>query len=103
MSWVTVYKFAWGLLAVIAIVALICLFLPKVYHFQDLQKKRDELRKLNAEKQAMIRDRQQKQEKFRSDPAFVERTAREMGMVKPNETIFKFTNGPAATETNAPR
>ena len=36
MSWTTVYKFAWGLLAVIAIVALICLFLPKVYHFQYL-------------------------------------------------------------------
>ena len=50
----------------------------------------------------MIQDRQQKQEKFRSDPAFVERTAREMGMVKPNETIFKFTNGPTATETNRP-
>ena len=86
----------------IAIVALICLFLPKVYHFQYLQERRDELRRQNAEKQAMIQDRQQKQEKFRSDPAFVERTAREMGMVKPNETIFKFTNGPTATETNRP-
>ena len=39
-----------------------------------------------------ISDLKNRQERFKNDPEFVERTAREMGMLKPNEVVFKFTN-----------
>ena len=35
----------------------------------------------------------EKQKRFGSDRAFVERIARESGRIKPDETVFKFTNG----------
>lgn len=94
--WTTLYRVAIGLLAVVAVIVLVFLFLPKVDHFRRLQSKRIESRKQNEEKSADVQALILKQDKFRSDPEFVERTARGIGMVKPGETLFRFTNDPAA-------
>lgn len=57
-----------------------------------LQAKNQDLQKENIITEEQTRELKRKQERFSADPAFVERTARESGMAKPNETIFKFTN-----------
>ena len=33
-----------------------------------------------------------RQNRFQTDPAYVERTARQIGLVKTNETVFRITN-----------
>lgn len=73
-------------------VTLICVFLPKCHSLRELQRKKAVLQKENRETEAQIRELKLKQERFSSDPSFVERTARETGMVKPDESVVKFTN-----------
>ena len=41
------------------------------------------------------RSLQEKQKRFSTGPAYVERVARETGMVKPDEVVFQYTNTPA--------
>lgn len=99
--WVAIYRSAWGVLAVLLIIGLVCIFLPKCNHLRQLQLRKGELQAENRELEAMTRDLQAKQERFGRDPAFVERIARETGMVKQGEVVFQFTN-PAETEATAP-
>jgi len=100
--WTTLYRVAIGLLAIVAVIVLVFLFLPKVDHFRRLQSKRIESRKQNEQKADDIQTLMTKQEKFRNDPAVVEKTARKIGMVKPKETIFRFTNEPSSDSTEKP-
>ncbi|OGV60057.1 MAG: hypothetical protein A2283_19820 [Lentisphaerae bacterium RIFOXYA12_FULL_48_11] len=90
--WVTIYRVAWGLVIILITIAVISAFIPKVQRYNESYKKRAEYQEENkhlAEELKILRD---KQERFNSDPLYVERTAREIGMVKPNEVIFKYTN-----------
>ena len=91
-SWATLYKCLWGVSIVLLIVVMISFFVPKVRTLQDYQKRRYDLQQENRRKEAMIADLRRKQEQILSDPAFIERTARESGMVKQDEVVFKFTN-----------
>lgn len=102
--WVTIYKLAWGFLVVLFVIVLICIFLPKYHSQRELQRKRAEIEQENRDIEARTKELRIKQEQFRTDPAFVERTARETGMVRPDETVFKFTNEQStATSRPAPK
>jgi len=90
--WVVVYRLAWGLLVVLFGVGLVCAFLPKCHRVRELQRRKAVLQQENRRIETVTRDLAMKQERFRTDPAFVERTAREEGMAKPHETVFRFTN-----------
>lgn len=79
------------------VVAVICVFLPKTHNYQGLQKRKDVLEQGNAQMESRVRQLQQNQKRFRTDPAFVERVAREQGMAMPGETIFRF---PATNSTS---
>jgi cell division protein FtsB len=88
--WLLVYRFAWIVVVVLLVIGVICIFLPKCHRFQDLQRQKMALAEANARVEAQIRQIEKRQERFRNDPEFVERVAREQGMAKPGETIFKF-------------
>jgi cell division protein FtsB len=90
--WVLVYRFAWILVIVLCVIAAICVFLPKCHSFQDLQQKKLTLAEGNARLDARVRQLEKDQDRFRTDPEFVERVARQQGMAKPGETIFKFAD-----------
>ena len=64
-----------------------------------MQKDKNELQKENQRLETEIANLRTKQERFTSDPAFVERTAKEMGMIRTNEIVFKFDE-PKAARTN---
>jgi cell division protein FtsB len=95
--WVLIYRFAWLVVITSCVVAVVCVFLPKTHNYQTLQKRKDGLEQGNALMESRGRQLQQNQKRFRSDPAFVERVAREQGMAMPGETIFRFpvTNSPS--------
>jgi len=99
--WVLIYRCAWVALVALCVVGLVCIFLPECRTYEGLQDKRG---RLAAETQALdlsIRDLQRKQSRMPADREFVERTARELGMAMPGETIYKVA--PRATNEQATR
>ena len=101
--WVVIYRSAWILLVVLFAIGLTCIFLPRVHSLRSLQRKKAELIKQNRRIEALTRELRDKQERFNSDPAFVERVARETGKVKPNEVVFVFTNQYAEPAVEGPQ
>jgi cell division protein FtsB len=96
--WVTIYRLAFVVVIILLTIVVICAFTPKIQHYHESYKKRAEHQEENnrlAEELKKLRD---KQERFSSDTAFVERTAREIGMVKPDEIVFKYTNEESKVE-----
>ena len=91
-TWGTIYRSAWAVLFVLFAIGLVCIFLPKCHHLRQLQQRKTELQAENRETKALTRALQAKQERFSTDPAYVERVARKTGMVKPDEIVFQYTN-----------
>lgn len=100
--WLVIYRFAWGVLGVLVTIGLVCIFVPRCNKLRAMQRKRIELQTENRTLEAMTQELRIKQERFSTEPPFVERTAREIGMVKTNETVYKFTNDNSRT-SHAPR
>ncbi len=90
--WNVMTRFSLGLLAVLAVIGLILVFTPKARELARLQSIKARLEVRNAEKADQIKQLQIRQERFISDPEYVEHTAREAGLVMPDETVYKFTN-----------
>mgnify|MGYP001608864611 CR=1 FL=1 len=98
--WGIINKFLLILIIVLFVIALISVFLPKCRDFSGFQQKKSALQQENKQTEKQINDLMAKQKRFTSDPEFVERTARENDMIKPNETVFKFTNEQPASAGN---
>jgi cell division protein FtsB len=80
-----------GPLVLFFLIGGIAVFLPKCQQFQALQRVKDaQAEQIKALHEA-IRVQESKCLQFDCDKGFVERTAREGGLVKPGETVFKFT------------
>lgn len=84
-----IIRFALAILIVAAVAGLLLLFFPKYRSLEYLHKQRGaratEIRELETE----IAELETNQRQFRSNPDFVERVARESGMVKTNEFVYK--------------
>lgn len=90
--WVLIYRFAWCLLIVICVVIGICLFTPQIQRVREFNRKIVELEQNISELEAEIRELRKNQELFCTDSNFVERIGKESGLLKPGETVFKFTD-----------
>lgn len=102
--WRIIYKFAWALLIVIVPVGVTCMFVPHCGSLRALNEKRALLADENRRTEEATRELRLRQERFMSDPLFVERVAREAGMAKSNEVVFRVAaDDPARLEvvTNA--
>lgn len=88
--WVLLYRIAWGVVVITVLVGLVYVFLPRARSYQDLQRRKAALQEGNARLESRAQQLDENQRRFRSDPEFVERVAREQGMAKPGETIFRF-------------
>jgi cell division protein FtsB len=90
--WPTIYRSTWVILILLVIAGLVAIFVPKCRNLRQMQQRKAALQQENAEVEARTLALRQKQERFNTDPAYVERVAREIGMVRPDETVFHFTN-----------
>ncbi len=99
-AWKLIYRFSWSVLAVLVIIGLVCVFTPKCRALTGLRETRGTLELANADLVEEIKTLRIRQERFTTEPAYVERTAREIGMIRPGETVYIFTNSAslAATE-----
>jgi cell division protein FtsB len=87
--WRIVYKFALVLLVVILPVGVACMFAPRCNALHLLQQQKTRTAEDNQQIEAQTRDFQSRQARFTSDPLYVERVARESGLVKPEEMVFR--------------
>ena len=96
--WVVIYRVALGIVIFVVAVATVCSFIPKIERYQEFHRKRsdsqEEVRHIRDE----VKKYREKQDRFATEPAFVEHTAREVGMAKPDETVFKYSNEAVTTE-----
>jgi cell division protein FtsB len=87
--WVAVYRVAWSLLICFILISIVYVFVPKSRALRHYNQQRIQLQKSNKHLEAEILALQEKQARFRSDPAFVELTARGLGMIKTNEHTYR--------------
>jgi cell division protein FtsB len=91
---------SWGFTAFATIVlaaAALLLFWPQFQRRQEMQR---ELERLDSElirQEALEKQQRQEIELLKTDPTYVERTARnKLNLARPNEIIFRFEPPPAA-------
>lgn len=85
------------LLLVLAVLALI----PRYRTYEEYRRKRDRMRDENRRLAELARDLEIRAERLLSEPEFAKQVAREAGMVEAGEVVFKFTNAPSASATDA--
>jgi len=100
--WVWVYRITWILIAVVGLICVICLFVPMYSRYRGFEQKKVELLEQKRLEELKLSRLRRQQEQFASDPAFVERTAREAGMVKSNEAVMKIVEGLPEPAVDAP-
>lgn len=98
-QWSTIYRFAWIALGVLVLIGMGFMFVPLIQEDREYQRREQALREEIRHDEERIRELRMKQERFQSDPAFVERIAHDMGLAKPNETIFRFIDEDEAVDT----
>ncbi len=84
----TLFKYAVAAALILAVVGIGLLFWPKYQKIQHLGARREQLQASTAASQATLRDVKRKQERFASDPEFVERVARQNRRARPGEVVF---------------
>ncbi|HNR94031.1 MAG TPA: septum formation initiator family protein [Kiritimatiellia bacterium] len=97
ISWDAVYKGAWVVLIALLIAGSVLMFIPKLQEYRRYQQTAAKLEEESRHEEEIIKHLKMQQERFRTDPRFVEFVAHEMGMVKSNETIFTFIDDLPAT------
>ena len=100
--WGLIYRFAWILSAVLAVIIIACLFSPRLKRLNELQKEINALREENRKFEMDIADLKERQRKFVSDPEFAEHVAMDIGKVRTNAVVFKLIN-PEDSNPDEPR
>jgi cell division protein FtsB len=88
--WNLINRIVLAAVVVMAIVGVVLAFAPKVQQMQDYQNTRDTLQQriditLSAEKEL-----KEKQQRFLTDPSYVEKVAHEVGYARKDEMIYHF-------------
>ena len=89
--WVYLYRFALVVCFVLVLCGLSSVFLPKLRENNERQRRAAMMEEEIRGKEEAIRRLRNQQERFLTDPKFVEDSAREeFGKARPGETIFRF-------------
>lgn len=89
-TWNVISRIVWFALGTLVLIGMGFMFIPLIQLDQEYHRREEQLRHDIQTKQQAIRELQLKQERFESDPAFLERIAHEFGLAKPGETLFRF-------------
>ncbi len=92
--WVIVYRFAGVALGILLAVAVMVMFVPQYQQYRAFQAREAALLDEIRLEEEMLNTLRLKQERFRNEPRYVERIAHEVGLAKPDETIFRFVDDP---------
>ena len=87
--WVVMYKMTWVLITVVLVIIAIAWSIPSYTKYKEMQLQRATKIEEKQLLEARVNHLKIKQERLATDPAFLERTARNEGMAKSNETVCK--------------
>ena len=89
--WRILYRIFLVAAALLLVVILVRVFVPKYQEEQRLRARLEEARQDVRRTAENLRQLKLKQERLREDPRYVEKVAREdLGLSKPGETVFRF-------------
>ncbi|MDA0321520.1 MAG: septum formation initiator family protein [Verrucomicrobia bacterium] len=83
------YNMAWAIIVILCLIGTALVVAPQLSRQGRLHEQKLDLEKESRDVDEKIADLRSNQSKFHSDRRFVERTAREMGMVRPDEVVLK--------------
>lgn len=97
--WVIIHRISAALILGVVIVWAGSIFYPKFKMIHELGNKQNQLEeKIDADEE-ILRHLREKQQRLLNDPRFVEKIAREeLGLAKPGEVVYKFTDDPNPLE-----
>jgi cell division protein FtsB len=79
-------------------VLLVCVavigFIPQFRKYQDHENRLAELRTEKAKEELQLQDLRVRQERFQNDRDYVRKVAHEIGLVGPDEMVFRFYDNP---------
>ena len=94
-GWDNVYRFVWLVIALIFAIVLVMAFVPRCRRLTELKKRRADLQEQIRLQEIVTQEMREKQNEFTKDPGYVERVAKEAGMIRPDEVVFKASNSQA--------
>ncbi len=100
--WTIIYRFVWIALGALLLIGMGFMFVPTIQEDRENQRREAELTEEIRQNEQRIRTLRLKQERFESDPAFVERIAHDIGLAGPDEVIFRFIDDEESESTPAP-
>lgn len=81
------------------VAGIMLMFVPKVHQMNKYQKTSSHLQEEIERTVACEKELRQKQQRFQTDPAFVQKIAHEVGYAHKNEKIYQFPDEPGVTNT----
>jgi cell division protein FtsB len=101
-AWNRLQSLGFAVFAGALVVGLVALYLPLARQQHQLQQELQRLEREIARQEALEKQQRAEIEALKTDPGFVERTARDkLNLARPNETVFQFeppTNRPGAKQ-----
>ncbi len=89
--WVLLYRGAWIILAILAVVLVISIYLPQYGELKEAERKQASIEADIRDQEEILQLLKMKQERLMSDPRFLEKIVREeFGMAKEGESVIKF-------------
>lgn len=85
-----IYRYVWIALGSLVLIGMGFMFVPLIQQDREFHRRESLLREEIQQDEERIRELRLKQERFQSDPAFIERIAHDLGLAKPDETIYRF-------------
>jgi|YNPMSStandDraft_1061717.scaffolds.fasta_scaffold86344_2 cell division protein FtsB len=95
--WTLIYRTCWVLLIVMILVGAAMVMIPRWQEMRAYQQRQIELQREIETEEEMIKLLRMKQERFQTDPEFVERLARDLGLVRSNEVLIRVTTETSGT------
>jgi len=94
ISYQHITKMMTTILVVLMASAALVGFIPQMRKHAEYERRLEEIRTEAEVEQALLQDYRVKQKRFQDDPDYVKKVAHEIGMVAPNEVIFRFYEEP---------
>ncbi len=83
-------KMMTAMITVLVICVAVIGFIPQFRKYQDHENRLAELRTEKAKEELRLQDLRVRQDRFQNDPDYVRRVAHEIGLVEPDEMVFRF-------------
>lgn len=90
--WSRVYRVAGAIVVIALMVVAAIVFVPPLQQYRVLRQRERALEEEVRRREQRLNELKRQQYRLQTDPAFVEKIAREeFGLARPGEVIFKFT------------